>query len=97
MMLAVLKNPGAFVQSDDENDKKLFANVEITVKDTRKKAVGNISAPMAGPGQLLTHYSPAVPAYLIDFENSFFLSSSGDDNDKNEHNGVLSLRYQHNL
>jgi len=95
MMLAVLKNPGAFVQSDDENnDKKLFANVEITVKDTRKKAVGNISAPMAGPGQLLTHYSPAVPAYLIDFENSFFLSSSGDDNEKSEQGGVLSLRYQ---
>lgn len=88
MMLEVLK---AHSNSNDDEDGKLFANVTITVKDTRKKAVGNISAPMAGPGQLLTHYSPAVPAYLIDLESSFNSSSMKNDD---EGSLFLSMCYQ---
>jgi hypothetical protein len=64
---------------------------EITVKDTRKKAVAKIASPMAGPGQLLTHYSPAVPAYLIDLATSFVVVSPSENNkDKNS----LVMRYQ---
>ena len=44
--------------------------VSVTVKDTRTKAASG-AAPMASPGQLLTHYSPTVPAYLIDVRSSF--------------------------
>lgn len=38
--------------------------VEVTVRDTRSKFKVTTEA-MDGPGQLLTHYSPSVPTYLV--------------------------------
>jgi L-threonylcarbamoyladenylate synthase len=47
-----------------------FASVAVTVKDTRTNAASG-AKPMAAPGQLLTHYSPSVPAFLLDPRSSF--------------------------
>jgi hypothetical protein len=41
-----------------------YASISITVRDTRSKYL-NDTTPMDGPGQLLTHYSPSVPTFLI--------------------------------
>mmetsp|Transcript_2875 Transcript_2875/g.8933 ORF Transcript_2875/g.8933 Transcript_2875/m.8933 type:complete len:391 (-) Transcript_2875:200-1372(-) len=39
-------------------------DVAITIRDTRSKYASE-AAPMDGPGQLLTHYSPNVPSFLV--------------------------------
>lgn len=51
-------------KSGDDN-KQQFREALVTVRDTRSKFLGNMSAPMDGPGQLLTHYSPNVPSFLL--------------------------------
>ena len=39
---------------------------EVIVRDTRSKATAKShSLPQDGPGQLLTHYSPNIPAFLV--------------------------------
>lgn len=42
-----------------------FHDALVTVRDTRSKFLGSESIPMDGPGQLLTHYSPNVPSFLL--------------------------------
>jgi L-threonylcarbamoyladenylate synthase len=42
-----------------------FREALVTVRDTRSKFLGNEAVPMDGPGQLLTHYSPNVPSFLV--------------------------------
>jgi L-threonylcarbamoyladenylate synthase len=39
-------------------------NVDVTIRDTRAKYATEAVA-MDGPGQLLTHYSPNVPSFLV--------------------------------
>ena len=38
--------------------------VEVSIRDTRSKC-RDLTEPMDGPGQLLTHYSPSVPTFLL--------------------------------
>lgn len=43
-----------------------FEPVSVTIRDTRSKFLKqDHSAAMDGPGQLLTHYAPHVPTYLL--------------------------------
>ena len=39
-------------------------DVAVTIRDTRSKYASE-ATPMDGPGQLLTHYSPNVPSFLV--------------------------------
>lgn len=41
-----------------------LADVTVTVRDTRTKYLRG-DMPMDGPGQLLTHYAPTVPSFLL--------------------------------
>ncbi|EPY39055.1 hypothetical protein AGDE_04874 [Angomonas deanei] len=63
------------IQSSIESD----VPVTIEVRDTRSK-FKDANTPMDGPGQLLTHYSPGVPAQLVT-PASFTLFSSAKSED----------------
>lgn len=48
-----------------DNGRYAEEGVSVTVRDTRSKYLGSEQVPMDGPGQLLTHYSPNLPSFLI--------------------------------
>lgn len=48
------------------NSSKYAGSVFVTVRDTRSKfSAAQEDRPMDGPGQLLTHYSPTIPSFLV--------------------------------
>ena len=54
-----------------------FSNAVVTIRDNRSK-FKVVQEAMDGPGQLLTHYSPSVPAFLIS-PSSFLLTCQTND------------------